>query len=160
MITGNEILDKLLKILQVKTDKELSVKLGITQDRIYSWRKRNRIDIQDILPVLISEKIDTNELFGIKINPVVSEPSVDYTAVGTNDTVIKLAKSENEVAAARLEILKLQDELKKIDDETGIDNSKLKAILLEIDKLKVDKIKAEAERDILLDIIKGNYRQA
>ena len=155
MKEAREILIKLAEIFNTKTDKELAEKLNISTVRFYGWKKNNTIDLMSIMQVLIDNNIDLNKLIGK--DRIVSEPEMDYTAVGADSTIMQLVKTENEVANGRLQIKQLQDELQKIDMNSQDDKDKIRKILIELDELKMQKLKAEAERDVLLKLFKESY---
>ena len=108
-----------------------------------------------IMQVLIDNHIDLNKL--ISKDNVVNELGMDYTALGGDSTIMQLVKTENEVADRRLQIMQLQDELQKNDMNNQDDKDKLRNILIELDELKLQKVKAEAERDVLLKLFKESY---
>ena len=155
MKDAREILNDLAEYFKTKTDKDLAEKLQVSTVRFYGWKKNNNIDLMAIMQVLIDNKIDLNKLLGKDY--VVSEPEIDYKAVGTDPTILKLATSENEVANGRLQIMQLQDELQKIDVNSQDNKDKIRKILIELDELKMQKLKAEAERDVLLKLFKESY---
>jgi len=141
---AHKILDKLLDYYKITTDKELAIRLDISIDKMYSWRKRNRVDIQEILPIIIKEKIDLNWLLG--------------NVLENKDIVRTFAVKENEIAYNRIQIFELADELNQFKSQVNKDDSQIATLLDKIEKLMIDKIKAEAERDILLDIVKGKMK--
>ena len=108
-----------------------------------------------IMQVLIDNNIDLNKL--LSKDNAVSEPGMDYAAVGADSRIMQLVKTENEVANRRLQIMQLQDELQKNHMNNQDDKDKLKNILIELDELKIQKLKAEAERDVLLKLFKESY---
>ncbi len=144
MQNAHKILDKLLDYYKITTDKELAIRLDISIDKMYSWRKRNRVDIQEILPIIIKEKIDLNWLLG--------------NVLENKDIVRTFAVKENEIAYNRIQIFELADELNQFKSQVNKDDSQIATLLDKIEKLMIDKIKAEAERDILLDIVKGKMK--
>jgi len=133
-----------LDYYKITTDKELAIRLDISIDKMYSWRKRNRVDIQEILPIIIKEKIDLNWLLG--------------NVLENKDIVRTFAVKENEIAYNRIQIFELADELNQFKSQVNKDDSQIATLLDKIEKLMIDKIKAEAERDILLDIVKGKMK--
>jgi len=152
---AREILIKLAELFKTKTDKELAEKLDISTVRFYGWKKNNTIDLMAIMQVLMDNNIDLNKL--LSKDNAVSEPGMDYTALGGDSTIMQLVKTENEVADRRLQIMQLQDELQKNDMNNQDDKDKLRNILIELDELKMQKLKAEAERDVYLKLFKESY---
>jgi len=63
MIDVNNVIDKLKKFFNVKTDVELSRKLGFSDRVVTTWKQRNTLNFEKIIEVAIKENIDLNYLF-------------------------------------------------------------------------------------------------
>ena len=63
MINIEEVINKLKKIFNVKTDVELSRKLGFSDRVVTTWKQRNTLNFEKVIETAIEKNIDLNYLF-------------------------------------------------------------------------------------------------
>jgi transcriptional regulator with XRE-family HTH domain len=64
MLTAAEILDKLIGIKELNSDSALAKELGVKQNTVSTWRKRNSIPYDLIFEMCRKENIPLDRLFG------------------------------------------------------------------------------------------------
>jgi len=62
-LNADAVIKKLKKLLQVKTDIQLSEILNVKSNTISTWKKRNSLDFNSIIAVCSLRGIDLNEIF-------------------------------------------------------------------------------------------------
>ena len=68
MINVEEVINKLKKIFDVKTDVELSRKLGFSDRVVTTWKQRNTLNFEKIIEIAIEKDLDLNYIFKFKNN--------------------------------------------------------------------------------------------
>jgi len=63
MINVEKVINKLKEIFGVKTDVELSRKLGFSNRVVTTWKQRNTLNFEKIIEIAIEKNIDLNYLF-------------------------------------------------------------------------------------------------
>jgi hypothetical protein len=68
MLDAIEIIERLKKVLNANTSKELAIKLNTKQKTIESWVHRKSIPISKIIPILIKHEISLDYILYNKTN--------------------------------------------------------------------------------------------
>jgi hypothetical protein len=110
MYNVNEILDRIKKILNFKTDTELSEYLKINTTTISSWRSRNHIDLIRIFEELKNINLnwllfDNDEMINLGWN-IVKEPIEAYQNENNMIQEIKIRDDEISKLRSQIELLK------------------------------------------------------
>ena len=63
LLNANNIIENLKKVLNVKSNKELAIELGVKPNTISSWKQRNSVDYKLLIELSCKKKFDINYLF-------------------------------------------------------------------------------------------------
>jgi hypothetical protein len=98
----SEILDRLKKIKNVKTDNELAVLLGVAPNTITTWRGRNTGDLEKIIAICDDESLLAYVLLGVDQSKTVAISKNDHISgkslkVQTRTLIINTDIKNNEI---------------------------------------------------------------
>ncbi len=161
MIDINSVIDKLKKIFKVKSDVDLSRKLGFSDRVVTTWKQRNTLNFEKIIEIAIEKDIDLNYLF--KNNNDVNNEIVDNLFDEFIIFYLKKQKKIDRSSILNLFFNPLKELLtrclKKEDFDKTIDRANAKQQLINlINNCKISIFfDSQKKRDLLIKEIEEDY---